>query len=195
MVGAEYPLLRFPDVPWLLANARLSPAGAVRAKAARRADELVAMLLDDGEHGVDAARAIPFMLRKTEAVHLACRWARLDGASGAPGSALAAAETWARAGDDAARFDALERAAAEGFATPGAWAGMSAFFAGESLAPAGSDVVRPDAALTPSACVTALELALERHDAPEHEKFVRLALAAGGADDGRAPQSGDGGNV
>ncbi|HTZ72062.1 MAG TPA: hypothetical protein VMB71_15510 [Acetobacteraceae bacterium] len=132
--------------------------------------------LRSAEMLVEATRLAAFALPRREAVWWACMCARAvpnGDASEDDMKALAAAEEWVRKQTDEVRRTAFAHAQTAGFATPEAWAGVAAFWSGDSLSPLGQPAVPPGAALAGTATAGAVALASVRSK-PER-RLGRLA--------------------
>ncbi|WP_421988713.1 DUF6931 family protein [Roseococcus sp.] len=138
----------------------------------------------------DALRLVAHALPKREAVWWACMCARAVPVAESPAcdaEALAAAETWVRKPDEAARRATMEVAQKGGFRSPEAWAAVAAFWSGGSMAPEGQPVVPPADHLTGVAVAGAIILAATRVTPEKAEgRFLRFLesardIAGGGA--------------
>ncbi|MEM6537539.1 MAG: hypothetical protein AAF668_07400 [Pseudomonadota bacterium] len=132
---------------------------------AAAAESVEAVVVAFKEAGKDEGlgKLLFYMLPKREAVWAACLVARAaEKFYGAvPSRACAAAELWVRDQSEEARYKAFELADAEGFDRPGAWAALSAFWAGPSMAPADAEqAVAPAPYHFVVAAVNAFTLAL-----------------------------------
>jgi hypothetical protein len=143
---------------------------------------------------VEAARVFAHALPKREAVWWACMCAAHTAPPAMPEPdrrARETAELWVRQQTDALRRAAMDHAKAAGFQSPEAWAGVAAFWSGDSIAPPENFKVPPPPHLTGVAVAGAVTLAAVRRR-PEWQG-QRLALflqsardiAAGGT--GRLP--------
>ncbi len=147
-----------------------------------------------GGFQVEAARVFAHALPKREAVWWACMCAAHTAPAGLgepDNKAREIAELWVRNQTDALRRAAMEEAKKAGFQSPEAWAGVAAFWSGESLAPLEALTVPPPPHLTGLAVAGALALASVR-TAPARQQqrltlFLQAArdIAAGGT--GRLP--------
>ncbi len=112
-----------------------------------------------------AACLLAHALPKREATWWACmcvgHTAPRDLAA-APRAALASAEQWVRQQSDTLRHAALAAAKEAGFASPEAWAGLAAFWSGDSPFPAARSPMPPSDPLTGTAVVGAVALAAIR---------------------------------
>lgn len=173
----------------LLPRLELDGAGASLVTGLPDAATGVARLAEAGRMP-DALRLIAHALPKREAVWWACMCARAVPVPEAPpcdAEALAAAETWVRKPDEAARRATMEIAQKGGFRSPEAWAAVAAFWSGGSMAPEGQPVVPPADHLTGVAVAGAIILAATRIT-PERaddrfQRFLQSAhdIAGGGA--------------
>jgi hypothetical protein len=150
-----------------------------------------------GGFRVEAARVFAHALPKREAVWWACMCAAhtAPGALGEPDrKAREIAELWVRNQTDALRRAAMDEAKKAGFQSPEAWAGVAAFWSGESLAPPEALAVPPPPHLTGLAVAGAVALASVRGNPVKQQQRLTLFLqsandiAAGGT--GRLPVEG-----
>jgi len=166
------------------------------ARAVRDCTSVPAALtaLQSGGFLLEAARLVAHALPKREAVWWACMCA-LHTEPGDLGEqdreAREAAELWVRKQSDDVRRTAMDRAQATEFGTAEAWAGVAAFWSGDSMAPKGQPAVPPAPHLTGTAVAGAVALAAVRGDVTRRERrlhrFLESAcdIAAGGP--GRLP--------
>lgn len=139
---------------------------------------------------IEAVRLVAHGLPKREATWWACMCARHTATPDLPEAdraAVDAAERWVRHQHDEPRRAALAAAKQAGFASPEAWAGVAAFWSGDSMSPLGQPPVAPAEHLTGVAVAGAVALAAVRAH-PERQKqrlarFLEAAhgIAAGGA--------------
>ncbi len=140
---------------------------------------------------VEAARMYAHALPKREAVWWACMCAlhtAVEPVAEPDRKARELAEQWVRQQTDELRREAMEQAKIAGFQSPEAWAGVAAFWSGDSLAPPDAQTkVAPPPHLTGVAVVGAVTLASVRNkpalkDA-RLERFLSSArdIAAGGS--------------
>jgi hypothetical protein len=137
----------------------------------------------------EATRLTAHALPRREAVWWACMCARHTSPNPMPPAdqrALEDAESWVFKGEDALRRRAFEHAQESNFATPEAWAGVAAFWSGDSMAPLGQAPVPPAAHLAGTAVAGSVLLAAVR-DPPDRRtarlgRFLASArdIAAGG---------------
>ncbi len=114
---------------------------------------------------VEAMRLLAHGLPRREAVWWACMCARHTAPAdlAAPDlAALEAAEHWVRRPSDENRRAAYACAEAAGFASPEAWAGVAAFWSGDSMSPLGQPAVPPAPHFTGLAVAGAASLAAVR---------------------------------
>ncbi len=121
--------LRDLPTPLLRRWLRLPPDhGALLVKHPGSAD----LLLRLGERRLfaEAARLLAYALPEREAVWWACMCVEDTGDTSSAGrQAVEAAEAWVRRADEHTRREAAWAAAAAGYATPGAWAALGAYWA------------------------------------------------------------------
>jgi hypothetical protein len=137
----------------------------------------------------EATRLTAHALPKREAVWWACMCARhtaQNPMAPADQRALETAEAWVFKGEDTLRRRAFEHAQESNFATPEAWAGVAAFWSGDSMSPFGQAPVPPAPHLAGTAVAGSVLLAAVR-DPPDRRparlgRFLASArdIAAGG---------------
>jgi hypothetical protein len=181
----------------VLARCELPEEAAVCAQGAPDAAAVIGALIKN-RFLVEAARVFAHALPKREAVWWACMCALHTAGEklGEPDrKARELAEQWVRQQTDELRREAMAQATKAGFQSPEAWAGVAAFWSGDSLAPVDAQTkVPPPPHLTGVAVVGAVTLASVREkpalkDA-RLERFLSSArdIAAGGS--GRLPPEG-----
>lgn len=170
------------------------PAQAIAAIAKCETVPQAVDALEKAALAVEAIKLMAHALPKREAVWWACMCAQYTAPRDLPEPdrlAREAAEAWVRRPDDKTRRKANAYAEAADFATPEAWAGVAAFWSGDSLAPEDQAAVPPAPHLTGLAVTSVVTLASVRGGAsrqPERlKRFLESArnIAAGGA--GRLP--------
>ena len=140
----------------------------------------------------NAARLMAFALPKREAVWWACMCVRaIPGAetSDDDAKALEQAIQWVYRPTDETRRLAFAHAQSANFQTPEAWAGVAAFWSGDSIAPAGQATVPPAPNLPGTAVAGAVALAAVRTK-PERRaarlgRFLDAAADIAGGGSGR----------
>jgi hypothetical protein len=196
LTGQPLAKLRLKTVPELAPLLSLTGQAAACADGQTDPAALLARLEADGHH-TEAVRLIAHALPKREAVWWACMCARHTAPAAlgvADQRALEAAEGWVFRGDDALRRLAFEHAQEGNFATPEAWAAVAAFWAGDSMAPAGQAPVPPAPHLAGTAVVGSTLLAAVR-TAPERrparlQRFIEAGRAIADGGPGRlAPEA------
>jgi hypothetical protein len=140
---------------------------------------------------VEAARVFAHALPKREAVWWACMCALHTAPEPVPEpdrKARELAEQWVRAQTDELRREAMAQAKNAGFQSPEAWAGVAAFWSGDSLAPPDAQTkVAPPPHLTGVAVAGAVTLAAVRNKPAAKDarlaRFLASArdIAAGGS--------------
>jgi hypothetical protein len=140
---------------------------------------------------IEAARLFAHALPKREAVWWACMCAvhTAPAQIGEPDrKARELAEEWVRGQTDTLRRHAMREAENAGFQSPEAWAGVAAFWSGDSLAPPDAQMkVPPPGHLTGVAVAGAVTLAAVRvNPAAKDQRLQRFLgsareIAAGGA--------------
>jgi hypothetical protein len=177
----------------VLERAKLAPEVAGLVTGVAEVAGVIAVLVKAG-FALEASRVFAHALPRREAVWWACMCA-----GHTAGEALGAqdrrarelAEQWVRSQEDAPRREAMEAARAAGMQSPDAWAGVAAFWSGESITPAHLPPVPPPAHLTGVAVAGAVALSSVRADARRQgarlARFLRSAqdIAEGGP--GRLP--------
>ena len=150
--------------------------------------------LEAGGFLVEATRLVAHALPRREAVWWACMCATHTAPPDLPDpdrKARETAEHWVRQQSEKLRREAMALAEASGFATPEAWAGVAAFWCGDSMAPEGQPAVPPAPHLAQTAVAGAIALASVRGDprrqASRLKRFLESGrnIAAGGP--GRLP--------
>lgn len=192
LTGQPLAKLRLKTVPELAPLLSLTGQAAACADGQTDPAALLARLEADGHH-TEAVRLIAHALPKREAVWWACMCARHTAAALLPADqrALEDAEAWVFKGEDALRRRAFEHAQESNFASPEAWAGVAAFWSGESMAPLGQATVPPAPHLAGTAVAGSVLLSAVRD--PVDRRAARLGrflaasrdIAAGGT--GRLP--------
>jgi hypothetical protein len=141
----------------------------------------VIAVLVRGGFQVEAARVFAHALPKREAVWWACMCAAHTAPAGlaeADVKAREIAELWVRNQTDALRRAAMDEAKKAGFQSPEAWAGVAAFWSGDSLAPPEALTVPPPAHLTGLAVAGAVALASVRTAPARQQQRLTLFLQA-----------------
>jgi len=156
------------------------PAASVVAAAADPVAALAA--LEAAGLLTEAARLAAHALPRREAVWWACMCARHTAKSPMPPAdlrALEASEAWVFRGEDSVRRRAFEHAQEANFSSPEAWAGVAAFWSGESMAPAGQATVPPAPHLAGTAVAGSVTLSAVR-DPPDRRaaRLVRFLASA-----------------
>ncbi|HTU55675.1 MAG TPA: hypothetical protein VMF62_17060 [Acetobacteraceae bacterium] len=166
----------------------LAAAAASLVAGCAEISEVLARLEGSG-YLMEAARLLAHALPNREATWWACMCTRHTAPPDLPApeqAARAAAEQWVREQTDEARRVALAAARQAGFGSPEAWAGVAAFWSGQSAAPLAHPPLPPAEHLAGTAVSGAVALASVR-SRPERQKD-RLArflesghnIAAGG---------------
>jgi hypothetical protein len=183
-----------------LGKLRAAPLGPVRERGELSAEALALIagcpdtpaaleVLETGGLAADAVKLVAHALPRREGVWWACMCARATmpgDLQAADRAALDAAETWVRKPSDENRRAAFAAAEQARFGTPEAWAGVAAFWSGDSMAPAGQPAVPPAPHLAGLALAGAVTLASVRADplrqAARLARFLASArdIASGG---------------
>jgi hypothetical protein len=162
---------------------------------AQCADTLAALqALEAADLLTEATRLTSHALPKREAVWWACMCARHTAPAAMPPAdqrALEDAEAWVFKGEDALRRRAFEHAQESNFASPEAWAGVAAFWSGESMAPLGQATVPPaphlaGTAVAGSVLLSAVRDPVERR-AARLGRFLAASRDIAGGGTGRLP--------
>ena len=141
---------------------------------------VIAALVRDG-YQVEAARVFAHALPKREAVWWACMCTAHTAPkelAAADRKALEYAELWVRQQTDALRRAAMEEARKAEFQSPEAWAGVAAFWSGDSIAPPENVAVPPPPHLAGVAVAGAVALAAVRGSPARQQQRLALFLQA-----------------
>ena len=138
--------------------------------------------LESAGFATEAARMLAHALPKREGVW----WACVCAAHTAPPDlteadrlAREAAELWVRQQKDEPRRAAMAHAEAAGFQTPEAWAGVAAFWGGDSMAPVGQAAIPPGPELTGTAVAGSVALSAVRGDFALRDARLKRFLESG----------------
>ena len=188
MSAATQDKLSVTALALVLKRAALPKAALECAAGRTNVGEVVAALAQAG-FGIEATRVLAHALPKREAVWWACMCAAHTAPTALPEAdrkVRELAESWVRQQSmDFARA-AMDEAKLAGFQSPEAWAGVAAFWSGDSLAPADAPIVPPPPHLTGLAVAGAVALASVRTDAARQPQRLAMFLqsaqdiAAGG---------------
>jgi len=177
-------VLALATLPATVAAVAQAEADVPAAIAALRAADLLG----------EAARLAAFALPKREAVWWACMCARaVPDAQAQPAdlAALEKAEAWVFRQTDENRRAAFAHAQEAGFGTADAWAGVAAFWSGDSMAPLGAVAVPPAPHLTGVAVAGSVQLSAVRlkpeRRTPRLHLFLDSALDIANGGTGRIP--------
>jgi hypothetical protein len=142
----------------------------------------------------EAVKLVSHAMPRREGVWWVCMCARATAAgemAPADAAALEAAELWVRRPNDENRRAAFARAEEARFGTPEAWACVAAFWAGDSMSPAGQPAVPPEPHLPGLAIAGAIILASVRikpeKQAERLARFIDSARDIAGGGTGRMP--------
>ena len=130
----------------------------------------------------EAIRVLAHAIPKREGVWWACMCASSTAPKDLSESDRAARETaelWVRQQKDSLRRAAMAYAEAGGFMTPEAWAGIAAFWSGDSTAPLGKPVEPPLPYMAGTAIAAAVSLAAVRGDGKRHAARLKRFLESG----------------
>jgi hypothetical protein len=181
------------DLAEVLRRCELPDAAAAAAAGGADIPAVIAALAGEG-FLMEAVRVFAHSLPKREAVWWACMCALHTAPAnlaGADATARETAELWVRQQSDALRRAAMDAAKAAGFQSPEAWAGVAAFWSGDSIAPPESFKVPPPPHLTGVAVAGAVALAAVRarpeRQAARLHLFLQSARDIAGGGTGRLP--------
>lgn len=141
-----------------------------------------ARVLDEAGLTEDAVNVLAQALSRRGAAWWACRAARLEtGGATLPQElrALEMAEAWVRQPEQLRAYVAQDAANVAGLAAPAGCAALSAFLAGESIAPPHLDPLPPQPHLAGLAAAGAVRLAAARRAPAAPSKELSRLLAAG----------------
>jgi uncharacterized protein DUF6931 len=130
----------------------------------------------------EAVRVLAHALPKREGVWWACMCAANTAPADLPAPdrlARETAELWVRQQKDEQRRTAMEHAEAGGFQTPEAWAGVAAFWSGDSLSPVGMPAVPPPPQAVGGAVTGAVALSAVRGDVKRQPERLKRFLESG----------------
>ncbi|MBU6420067.1 MAG: hypothetical protein KGQ79_10120 [Proteobacteria bacterium] len=177
----------------VLKRSQLPPEALERIAGLGTIEAVFAALAQAG-FGIEATRVLAHALPKREAVWWACMCAAHTAPPDLPEAdrkVRELAESWVRQQSMETARAAMDEAKRTGFQSPEAWAGVGAFWSGDSLAPPDSPAVPPPPHLTGVAVAGAVALASVRLDAARQPRRLAMFLqsaqdiAAGGP--GRLP--------
>jgi len=130
----------------------------------------------------EAVRVLAHAMPKREGVWWACMCAANTAPADLPAPdrlARETAELWVRQQKDEQRRTAMEHAEAGGFQTPEAWAGVAAFWSGDSLSPVGMPAVPPPPQAVGGAVTGAVALSAVRGDVKRQPERLKRFLESG----------------
>jgi hypothetical protein len=130
----------------------------------------------------EAVRVLAHAMPKREGVWWACMCAANTAPADLPAPdrlARETAELWVRQQTDEQRRTAMEHAEAGGFQTPEAWAGVAAFWSGDSLSPVGMPAVPPPPQAVGGAVTGAVALSAVRGDVKRQPERLKRFLESG----------------
>lgn len=177
------PLAKLGAAPLALVRERGELSADALARIAACADAPTALqVLESGGLASDAVKLVAHALPRREGVWWACMCARATMPPDLPAAdraALEAAEAWVRKPTDEGRRAAFAAAEQARFGTPEAWAGVAAFWSGDSMAPLGQPQVPPAPHLAGLAITGAVTLAAVRTDPSRQAARLARFLASG----------------
>jgi hypothetical protein len=130
----------------------------------------------------EAVRLMAHALPKREGVWWACMCAVNTMPADLPAAdrlARETAELWVRQQKDEQRRTAMTHAEAGGFRSPEAWAGVAAFWSGDSMSPVGMPAVPPPPQAVGGAVSGAVALSAVRGDLKRHAERLKRFLESG----------------
>ena len=179
--GAGLAKLRAAPLATVRESGELSAAALALIAGCADAPAALEALEADGM-ATDAVKLVAHALPRHEGVWWACMCARATMPADLPPAdraALDAAEAWVRKPSDENRRAAFAAAEQARFGTPEAWAGVAAFWSGDSMAPAGQPAVPPAPHLAGLAITGAVTLASVRADPTRQAARLARFLASG----------------
>ena len=169
------------ELATVLERATLAPeAQAPLRGCADVADAIVR--LESAGFAAEAIRMMAHSLPKREGVWWACMCAANTAPPDLPEPdrlARETAELWVRQQKDEQRRAAMSHAETGGFQTPEAWAGVAAFWSGDSMSPVGQPAVPPPASAMGGAVAGAVALSAARGDVTKHAERLKRFLESG----------------
>jgi hypothetical protein len=138
--------------------------------------------LETAGMAAEAVRVMAHALPKREAVWWACMCAANTAPDDLPEAdrqAREIAELWVRQQKDEQRRAAFARAEASGFQSPEAWAGVAAFWSGDSMSPVGQPAVPAPPHTIGLAVAGAVALSAVRGDVKRHPERLKRFLESG----------------
>ena len=169
------------EMATVVARALLPPEAAAPLQGCADVGEAIARL-EAGGFAADAVRMLAHALPKREAVWWACMCAVATTPADlveADRLARETAELWVRQQKDEQRRTAMTHAEAGGFHTPEAWAGVAAFWSGDSMSPLNVPAVPPPPEATGLAVAGAVALSAVRGDVTRHPERLKRFLESG----------------
>ncbi len=177
------PLSKLRTAPLAPIRERAELSAAALARIATCADAPAALdVLAAGDLLSEAVKLLAHALPHREGVWWACMCARATMPADLPApdlAALEAAESWVRKPTDDSRRAAFAAAEQARFGSPEAWAGVAAFWSGDSMAPLGQPAVPPAPHLAGLAITGAVTLASVRIDPKRQPKRLVRFIASG----------------
>jgi hypothetical protein len=166
------------SLPVVLQRSALHEAALERVAGLDTVEAVVTALAQAG-FGIEATRVLAHALPKREAVWWACMCAGHTAPPTLPEAdrkVRELAEAWVRLQNMETARAAMDEAKRAGFQSPEAWAGVGAFWSGESLAPPDAPAVPPPPHLTGVAVAGAVALASVRTDASRQPQRLAMFL-------------------
>jgi hypothetical protein len=138
--------------------------------------------LEAGGFTAEAVRVLAHALPKREGVWWACMCAANTAPADLPEPdrlARETAELWVRQQKDEQRRGAMTHAEEAGFRSPEAWAGVAAFWSGDSISPVGNPAVPAPPQAVGGAVSGAVALSAVRGDLTRHQARLKRFLESG----------------
>jgi hypothetical protein len=169
------------EIAVVMDRAALSPEAQVPLAGCADIGDAIARLEAAG-FATEAVRVLAHALPKREAVWWACMCAANTAPADLPEAdrlAREMAEIWVRQQKDEQRREAMKQAEASEFRSPESWAGVAAFWGGDSMAPVGLPAVPPPPHAIGGAVVGAVALSAVRGDLKRHQARLKRFLESG----------------
>jgi hypothetical protein len=169
------------DLATVVDRAILSPEALEPLRGCVEIGEVIGRL-EAADLTAEAVRVLAHALPKREGVWWACMCAANTAPPDLPDvdrMTRETAELWVRQQKDEQRRAAMKHAEASGFQSPEAWAGVAAFWAGDSMAPENLPAVPPPPHATGAAVAGAVSLAAVRGDVKRRLGRLKRFLESG----------------
>jgi hypothetical protein len=169
------------DIAQVMDRAALSPEAQAPLQGCLDVADAITRLESAG-FASEAIRVLAHAMPKREGVWWACMCAANTAPADLPAAdrlARETAEAWVRQQKDEQRREAMTHAEASGFQSPEAWAGVAAFWSGDSMSPVGNPAVPPPPQAVGGAVVGAVALSAVRGDLRRHQTRLKRFLESG----------------